>query len=159
MEKDRALIDQASARADEIRASIKAGNAHYLKAGMLLKAAHDAEDWKPLGYFSFEEYMESHLNMKKSTGYDRKAVAELFGDHIAEEPRFLEIDYTRLLRLKPIIRDMTPAEVEKALYTALDASPEGFMNYVRKRKGGISTDECDHPEEMRICTRCHKRIG
>lgn len=105
---------------------------------------------------SFNDFLKE-INIKRASGYNYIAVYKTFGYLI--ERKNLDVDYTRLVKLLPIVKEENK---EEWLYKAQDLPVEAFSNEIREARGKVSVDECEHPIDERVyyyrCGVCNKWI-
>lgn len=150
--------NNAHNRRERIRRYLHDASLSYLEAGISLKAAVDAEDYKVLGYERTEDYFEHEFNLKRSTAYNLIGIAEKFYPILAGVQQIGHLDYTRLVKALPLA---TEANAEEWLHKASSLPPEAYENELRIAKGMVSTDECSHDDRLLVekCKLCHKNLS
>jgi hypothetical protein len=138
---------------NEIAKAKRAIGLSFLLIGRNLYAIKEKNLFKYYGEHieSFNDFLKE-INIKRASGYNYIAVYKTFGQII--EQKNLDVEYTRLLKLLPIVKKK--GEKEEWLYKAQDLPVEAFANEIREAKGKIPMDKCDCPEDEQIIyTRCN----
>ena len=101
---------------------------------------------------TFNDFLRE-IRLGRATAYNCMRIWREFGKVLLSKN--LDIDYFRLVRLLPILKEETKEEVrEDWLYKAQDLDVKGFDDEIREAKGQIPQDTCNHSGEKTYFQRC-----
>lgn len=127
----------------------------YLEMGAVLRGIRDKKLY--LHYASHIKTMNDYLKeiaMPASTGYQLMLIHERFSDFFEKDERYHNIQYNRLVRLLPFMKDTDEKIAEGYLEDALILPNEAFLNQMREMRGLPTTDTCEHDRGVEIYERC-----
>mgnify|MGYP001194373903 CR=1 FL=1 len=137
--KARQLIEEG--KSDAVSGFLKIGAGFNL---VVQHKLHRAENMTLAQYISTTgmSWAKAHQAMK---------VASTFG-HLQVEG----ILHTRLIELSPLRLD-EPGKAE-AISAARELGPRDFERFVAEKKGRKIPEDCDHAEQVTICSKCRARL-
>ncbi len=115
-------------------------NATALVLGKLLKENTDNEYWKQLGYESFTDFVaQAGFSFTRRTAYNYIDLWDMFEKFRIDYQRFVEIPYSKLLKIKPVI---TKDNLEEWIVRARELSRTDLeaelVDYGIKQEEGVT---------------------
>lgn len=155
------VAQDAHIRREAIKEALRAGRKAFIQLAFYLAQAVEQEDYKVLDYERVEDYFMHEYNMKPSTAFNLVAIGRTFSD--LNQQLLVECDYTRLVKLLPIVSNSPAQAKEEWVIKAAKLPPNAFDDEVRIAKGQIAFDECKHGMfsyyvQCGICGRRHRDI-
>jgi len=134
---------------------------NFLIIGRNLDLIQKEKIWQYYGEHlkRFDDFLKE-IGIGRSTAYNCIAIWREFGGLLMSKR--LDIEYFRLVKLLPVVKNKSEEEKESWLLKAENLTVEGFNDEIREAKGFLATDNCPHPEEERIyfyrCRKCGKWV-
>ena len=129
----------------------------FLVIGKNLDIIQKEKIWQYYGEHleRFDDFLKE-IRIGRATAYNCMAIWREFGQLLISKN--LDVDYFRLVRLLPVVKEND--DKEEWLNKADTLTIQGFNDEIKEAKGFSTTDTCNHPEEEREyfwrCKRCGK---
>ena len=141
------------AQIKELKTAFKWTVKSYLVIGKNLDEINKEKLWYYYGdHIKKFTDITKELRISSATAYNCMRIYNLFGKPLLEKG--YDVDYFRLLRLAPIMKDKDEAEIERWLIMAQDLLPQDFNNEIKKLKGGKDNTECTHSGAIEYYVKC-----
>lgn len=123
--------------------------AAWLELGAVLRAAHDAQDWRTLNYISFASYVEDTLRTSKSEAYDLMRLSGIAQRYPELTPRILDAGKSNMRAVLSEIKNEEDAEqVERWIDCAA-------VNTWRELRAAIDEQPPAEPKRRTVaCPHC-----
>jgi hypothetical protein len=143
----------------KVMAGLALGAKGFLEMGEGLFQIHEGNLWLEAGSKSFENYIDGHLPISRSTAYNAIKFYQVCKQPMLDDPSLAVIEPTRVIKLLP---HMTPENTMELLHSAATMpNAKSFDNYLRSLQKKVCTDECDHPEGFspmwEYCKICNQK--
>lgn len=105
---------------------------------------------------TFDDFL-IEVKIGRSTAYNYIGIFKTFGSFMSDK---LDIDYTRLVKLLPIVKNADDDEKEEWIHKASELNSNDFDDEIREARGKIPRDTCEHhnTEDWKRCIDCGKMI-
>jgi hypothetical protein len=150
-----------------VTAEQETGRSVFRVGKALATIATMKESWKELGsHVHTLEDVFRELGYGKSTGYNLIKIYTVYYPYVAQNPDYLRIPYSNLVKMLPIMHDADGEPVESGnavthLESALSLGTDNSItDYIRGIQGKEEMITCQHKEVQKFykCKCCHKWV-
>jgi hypothetical protein len=127
----------------------------FLVIGRILREIRESGNWRQYSSHleDFDDFL-IEIRIGRSTAYNCMGIWERFGKYLQEH--MVEVDYFRLVRLLPVVKE--GEDIEMWITKAQELPPSAFEDEVREAKGLVPRGECSHRDcdWYKHCKVCNK---
>ena len=137
-----------NSRVERIRAALRNAADSFINAGLDLRAAYRAEEWRALGLQNFTQYC-AQFDISDAWAYDLIRVADIAESFPEYRPRILDAGISKMRLLATRIENADADQID----TLLDMANEKSYSELR-RELGTSSASAPLPPAVNYCPAC-----